>query len=131
MIVTRFSYWNCLFWGYLRLNHLIFWGNLRFRNVGDCGEMWGIVGWQGDIFDFGMWAIWSVRTAGCANFHKFWHFQKFFNFNIFYDIFFFLLKIVNLTNYHKKQYFPYTLQNFPMCVGNTLLQNPTVFLTDC
>ena len=49
--------------------------------MGDCGEMWGIVecgavdwwwgGGKGIISDFGMGANVGVRTAGCANFHKF------------------------------------------------------------
>ena len=59
--------------------------NLRSRSVGDCGEMWGIVGYsrlwhcgggvgsvgEGNISDCGMGAIGGVRTAGRANFHKF------------------------------------------------------------
>ena len=39
--------------------------------MGNCGGMWGKVGWQGDISYFGMWANVGVGTAGCANFHKF------------------------------------------------------------
>ena len=56
--------------------------NLRSRNVGDCGEMWGIlvcgivavgrgVWGEGNISDCGMGAVGGVRTAGRANFHKF------------------------------------------------------------
>ena len=95
--------------------------------VGKCGGLWG----DREIFPIlgcGQFGVYGLR--GVQIFTNFDISKKFFNFNIFYDIFF-LLKIVNLTNYHKKWYFPYTLQNFPMCVGNTLLQNPTVFLTDC
>ena len=109
--------------------------------MGDCGEMWGILvcgivavgrGVGGretfPIVGWGQLGVCGLRDVQI--FTNFDIFKNFFNFNIFYDIFF-LLKIVNLTNYHKKWHFPYTLQNFPMCVGNTLLQNPTVFLTDC
>ena len=120
MIVTRLSYWNCLIWGYLRLNHLIFWGKLRFRNVGDCGEMWGIVGWQGDISDFGMWAIWRVRTAGCAIFHKFWHFQKFFNFNIFSPPHFCAKKCYLYIKMSQNPLIFLTLCKFSVCASVTL-----------
>lgn len=39
--------------------------------MGNCGGMWGKVGWQGAISDCGMGAMGGVGTAGCANFHKF------------------------------------------------------------
>ena len=50
--------------------------------VGKCGGVWGIpvcgivavgrgVGEKGNISDCGMGAFGGVRTAGCANFHKF------------------------------------------------------------
>lgn len=95
--------------------------------VGKCGGLWG----GREMFPIlgcGQFGVYGLR--GVQIFTNFDIFKKFFNFNIFYDIFF-LLKIVNLINYHKKWHFPYTLQIFPMCVSNILLQNPTVFLTDC
>ena len=134
MIVTRLSYWNCLIWGYLRLNHLIFWGKLRFRNVGNCGEMWGIVGDCGVAGrHFRFWDVGNLECTDCGvcKFSQILAFPKIFLILTFFMRYFFLLKIVNLTNYRKKWHFPYTLQIFPMCVSNTLLQNPTVFLTDC
>lgn len=95
--------------------------------VGKCGGLWG--GRETfPILGCGQFGVYGLR--GVQIFTNFDISKKFFNFNIFYDIFF-LLKIVNLTNYHKKWHFPYTLQIFPMCVSNTLSQNPTVFLTDC
>ena len=95
--------------------------------VGKCGGLWG----GREIFSIlgcGQFGVYELRDV-----------QIFTNFDIsknfliltFFMTYFFLLKIVNLTNYHKKWYFSYTLQIFPMCVSNTLLQNPTVFLTDC
>ena len=46
--------------------------------VGKCGALWGAVLWigggvgeKGNISDCGMGANVGVRTAGCANFHKF------------------------------------------------------------
>lgn len=96
-------------------------------NVGDCGGLWG----DREIFPIlgcGQFGVYGLRGV-----------QIFTNFDIskkfliltFFMTYFFLLKIVNLTNYHKKWHFPYTLQIFPMCVSNTLSQNPIVFLTDC
>lgn len=77
--------------------------------VGKCGGLWG----GREIFPIlgcGQFGVYGLR--GVQIFTNFDISKKFFNFNIFYDIFF-LLKIVNLTNYHKKVAFSLHFANFP------------------
>lgn len=124
MALTRLSYWNCLIWGYLRLNNLIFGENLRSRSVGDCGEMWGIVecgavdwwwgGGKGNHF-----RLWDGGNGGVCGlrdvqiFTNFDIFKKFLILTFFHHHHFVLKNINHLSKCHKIPSFSLHPAKFP------------------